>query len=73
MREIVMPPGKSAADLKQMMSTDLAKAKIEVEPEHLEIGYPHPNDKLNRSQAKFVGRVGLTLIQLYSACWQISR
>ena len=40
-----------------MIITDLENAKIEVEPAHLEIGYPHLKDTKKRSQANFSGRV----------------
>jgi hypothetical protein len=40
-----------------MLITDLAKADVELEPEHRVIECPHPSDTLDRSQAKFVGRV----------------
>ena len=56
-RELVFPPGKSAAEIKEMFVNDLAAAKIDTVAEQVSIGLPHPKDKKFRYTMKFVGQV----------------
>ena len=56
-RELVFPPGKSAAELKEMFVNDLTAAKIDTVVEQVSIGLPHPKDKKFRYSMKFVGQV----------------
>ena len=56
-RELVFPPGKSAAEIKEMFVNDLAAAKIDTVVEQVAIGLPHPKDKKYRYSMKFVGQV----------------
>ena len=48
MRELVFPPGKTAAEIKEMFISDLAAAKIDTVPEQVAVGLPHPKDKQSR-------------------------
>jgi hypothetical protein len=47
-RELVFPPGKTAAEIKEMFISDLAAAKIDTVPEQVAVGLPHPKDKQSR-------------------------
>ena len=56
-RELVFPPGKSAAEIREMFVNDLAAAKTDTAIEQVAVGLPHPKDKKFRYSMKLVGQV----------------